>query len=82
METIKEEGNDSFIKESLEVEDMTLLAMKFRKVESKKNPLDLVSNPRVNLVSGSRNWKKSKGMKEKKAQAMSAYMNDDLTTPQ
>ena len=61
---------------------MTLLAMKFRKVESKKNPLDLVSNPRVNLVSGSRNWKKSKGMKEKKAQAMSAYMNDDLTTPQ
>ena len=50
----------------MDVEDFTLRAMKFRKVESKKKPLDLVSNPRANPMSGSRNWKESKGNEREK----------------
>ena len=51
LETVQEEGSESFDEDSLDVEDMTLLAMKFRKflkfskTENKKKPLDLVSNP-------------------------------------
>ena len=54
LETVQEESSESFDEDSLDLEDMTLLAMKFRnflkfsKIENKKKPLDLVSNPRVN----------------------------------
>lgn len=56
LETVQEESSESFDEDSLDLEDMTLLAMKFRnflkfsKIENKKKPLDLVSNPRVNTV--------------------------------
>ena len=51
LETVQEEGSESFDEDSLDVEDMTLLAMKFTKflkfskTENKKKLLDLVSNP-------------------------------------
>ena len=56
LETVQEESSESFDEDSLDLEDMTLLAMKFRnflkfsKIENKKKPLDLVSNPRVNAM--------------------------------
>ena len=80
LEIVQEESSESFDEDSLDLEDMTLLAMKFRnflkfsKIENKKKPLDLVSNPRVNTVRihEIRNNLREKKERKKKDSAISA----------